>query len=84
MRRWVEFVSVGVGVGAPKRILLSVLARNPLKGLASEVSHESRRVKEGPRTEQRRTEKKNNRQNRAVSKKEQELGSVDSEPGWPT
>ena len=36
--RWVVFVSVGVGVGACQRIPLSVLARNPHKGLAREIS----------------------------------------------
>ena len=37
--RWVAFVSVGVGVGANQRIPLSVLARNPYKGLVREISH---------------------------------------------
>ena len=42
---------MGVGVGASQRIPLSVLARNPHKGLAREISHETRRGrgKEGPR-----------------------------------
>ena len=46
--RWVSFVSVGVG--ANQRIPLSVLARNPHKGLAHETSHGTGRGrgKEGP------------------------------------
>ena len=49
MTRWVAFVSVGVG--ASQCILLSVLARNPHKVLAREISHDTgrRRGKEGPR-----------------------------------
>ena len=47
---------VGVSVGASQRIPLSVLRRNPHKGLAREISHETGRGrwKEGPRVEQRR------------------------------
>ena len=37
--RWVIFVSVGVG--ANQRIPLSVLARNPHKKLACEISHKT-------------------------------------------
>ena len=45
---WVE--SVSVGVGASQRIPLSVLARNPHKGLVREISHETERErgKNGP------------------------------------
>ena len=52
MTRWVAFVSVGLG--ASKRIPLSVLARNPHRGLAREISHETgrERWKEGPRGSQ--------------------------------
>ena len=39
MTRRVAFISVGVG--ASQRIPLSVLARNPYKGFAREISHES-------------------------------------------
>ena len=84
MTRWMAFVSVGVG--ATQRILLSVLARNPHKGLAREISHETgrERGKQGPRAVERR------RQNRAVDRREQSvevggsrlLGCVDPEAGF--
>ena len=41
MTRWVAFVSMGVG--ASQRIPFSFLARNPYKGLAHEISHETGR-----------------------------------------
>ena len=41
--RWVAFVSVGVGVGASQRIPLSILAWNPHKGLAREISYKTGR-----------------------------------------
>ena len=74
---------VWVWVSASQRIPLSVLARNPHKGLARKISHETaRRGKEGTRTEERR------RQNREVDGTEQSagesrrlLGPVDSEAG---
>ena len=49
--RWEAFVSVGVGVVASQRIPLSVLVRNPHKGLALEISDETGRGwgMEGPR-----------------------------------
>ena len=69
MTRWVTFVSVGVGVGASQRIPLSVLARNPHKGLAREISLETGkgRMKEGPRV-------KRSEQNRPVGRREQTVG----------
>ena len=58
---WVA--SVSVGVGARQRIPLSALARNPHKGLAREISHETgrRQGKEGP-----------SGQDRTVSRREQQ------------
>ena len=53
--RWLAFVSMVVGVGSSQRIPLSVLTRNPHKGLAREISHETGRgrEKEGPRVKRR-------------------------------
>ena len=77
--------AVWVWVSTSHRILLFVLVRNPLKGLAREISHETgrRRGKEGPRAEQRRrqsrggrTEKwteQGNRLERAVNKSQGKL-----------
>ena len=65
---------VSVGVGTIQRIPLSVLARNPHKGLAREISHETGRGrgKEGYR---------DSRQERAVKKmsvKTREQGREDT------
>ena len=95
--RWVAFVSVDVGVGASQRIPLSVLARNPHKRLAREISHKTgrRRGKEYPRVSQEKRTDQGGRQKRieqgsrrksgeADGRKRRLLGCVDQGPGWPT
>ena len=57
MTRWVVFVSLCVGVGASQRIPLTVLAWNPHKGLAREISHETGRGRGKEVKRRRRTEK---------------------------
>ena len=71
--QWVAFVSVSVGVGDSQRIPLSVLARNPHKGLACEISHETGRRRGRARSQDRPgqlTEKKK-AGNRAVDRRKQ-------------
>ena len=70
-----------VWISASKKISLSVLARNPHKGLAREISHETGRgrVKESPRAEQRKRAEQRSQQNRAVDRREQELEFLEDE-----
>ena len=77
MTRWVAFVSVCVGVDASQRILLSVLARNPHKGLLREISDETAREggKEGRRE---------NRRNQSTDQSSYQERTVDRSRGKPT
>ena len=74
----IRFVGVGVGVRA-SQIPLSVLVRNPHKGLTFEISYETRR-RQGKARSQSRTEE-GIQQKRAVKRREQEQRPVDSEAG---
>ena len=88
---WHSFLLVWVS--ACQKIPLSVLMRNPHKGLAREISHETGRGrgKESPRVKRRRQNREvdwtdqsteqTRAENRAVSKREQELGCVVSDAG---
>ena len=66
--QWVAFVSVGMGVVASQMIPLSVLARNPHKGLASEIFHRRERGKEGPRENRRRQSTEEGTQQKPVDR----------------
>ena len=87
--RWHSFIWVWVCTS--QRIPLSVLARNPHKGRAHEITYETGRRRGKARSQGRKQKKAVNRtgqsaeggspQKRTLKRREQELGPVDSEVG---
>ena len=84
MGAFVVWLWVWVWVSTSQKIPLSVLAQNPHKGFAREISHETgrRQGKEGPRenregSSQEKEAELTSRWNRAVGRREQELEPMD-------
>ena len=68
-----------VWVSASQKISLSVLTRNPHKGLAHEISYETGRRRR--KAKSKKEAEQSSRQKRIVKRREQELGPVDLEAG---